>query len=246
MKILHLETGMNLYGGALQVLYLLRGLADRPEMENVLVCPEGSAISAKAAPAVSRLITVPMKGDLDLRFLSSLVGILKREQPDIVHLHSRRGADVLGGIAARLTGRTCVLTRRVDNPEPALLVRLKYRMYDRIITISEGIRDVLVGEGVPAGKIRCVPSAVDARIYSRPCDKHWFRTQFGLDEGERVCGVVAQFIERKGHRYLLRAVPEILAAVPAVRLLLFGKGPLEGELRSLCRELGIQDRVIFA
>ncbi|UCG38147.1 MAG: glycosyltransferase family 4 protein, partial [bacterium] len=115
-----------------------------------------------------------------------------------------------------------------------------------VITISEGIRDVLVIEGVPAGKIRCVPSAVEARIYSRPCDKYWFRTQFGLDEGDRVCGVVAQFIERKGHRYLLRAVPEILAAVPAVRLLLFGKGPLEGELRSLCRELGIQDRVIFA
>ncbi|MCK5352450.1 glycosyltransferase family 1 protein, partial [bacterium] len=97
MRILHVETGMNLYGGALQVHYLLRGLAGREDVENVLVCPEGSAIAEAARENVRTLHPVPMKGDLDLLFVPRLLGIIRKECPDIIHLHSRRGADILGG-----------------------------------------------------------------------------------------------------------------------------------------------------
>ncbi|MCJ7500627.1 glycosyltransferase, partial [bacterium] len=98
MKILHVETGMNLYGGALQVHYLLRGLADREGVESVLVCPSGSAIAEAARENVQTLHAVPMRGDLDLLFIHRLLDIIRKETPDIIHLHSRRGADILGGI----------------------------------------------------------------------------------------------------------------------------------------------------
>ena len=45
MRVLHVETGMHLYGGAQQVAYLLDGLARRG-VDNVLVCPPGAAIGA--------------------------------------------------------------------------------------------------------------------------------------------------------------------------------------------------------
>ncbi len=246
MRILHVETGMNLYGGALQVHYLLRGLANSRNVESTLVCPEGSAIVEAARENVRKLHSVPMKGDLDLLFIPRLMGIIRKESPDIIHLHSRRGADILGGVAAKLSGTPCILTRRVDNPENRLLAKVKYLLYSHVVTISEGIRKVLVSEGVPPERITCVHSAVDTSRYGQACDSDWFRGEFGLGGDNLVCGMVAQFIDRKGHRFLLRAIPEILKAVPEATFIFFGKGPLEGQLKTMCRELNINEMVTFA
>lgn len=246
LKILHVETGMHLYGGALQVRYLLDGLKREGGTENVLVCPTGSQIGMEAENVADKVYIVPMRGDLDLPFILRLTKIIRAERPDIVHLHSRRGADVLGGIAAKLNGTRCILTRRVDNPERRLLAKLKYRLYDHIITISNGIKDVLVNEGVPAEKISCVRSAVDAERYSQPGDRKWFLKEFDLPGDARTCAVVAQLIERKGHRYLIEAIPEILRNCSEAYFLFFGKGPMEAKLKLQCRESGISDHVIFA
>jgi glycosyltransferase involved in cell wall biosynthesis len=246
LRILHVETGMNLYGGALQVLYLLEGLAEHKNIQSILVCPDGSAIADAARGYVKTLHTVPMKGDLDLLFIPRLLRIIGSEYPDIIHLHSRRGADILGGIAAKVKGTPSILTRRVDNPENRVWVSVKYRFFDHVITISEAIRKVLVGEGVSPHKITCVMSAVDTSSYSQRCDRKWFLEKFGLEPDSRACGVIAQLIDRKGHRYLLRAVPEILKTVPSAVFLFFGKGPLEEKLKTMCREGAIGEKVIFA
>jgi len=228
LTILHVEAGRHLYGGALQVMYLLRGLAAQGQT-NVLVCPSGSAI-AKAASDHVQVFEVSMGGDLDLAFVYRLRRIIKDVRPDLVHLHSRRGADVLGGIAARWAGVPVILTRRVDNPEPRWWARRKYRLYDRVVTISEGIAAVLRQEGVDAEHITVVRSAVDTERYHPKCDRAWFRESFKLSSAGAVIGMVAQFIERKGHRCLLDALPVILREFPQTQFLLFGKGPLESDI----------------
>ncbi len=245
IRILHVETGMNLYGGALQVHYLLRGLKDLGGTENILVAPSGSRI-IHACSDSARTREVPMKGDLDLGFTFRLAKIIRKETPDIVHLHSRRGADVLGGIAARMTGTKCILTRRVDNPEPSLWVSLKYRLFDVVITISDGITEVLEKRGVPREKLTMVHSAVDAARFDVPAERKWFREEFGLSENVCACGTIAQFIHRKGHADLLTAIPRILKEIPGARFLLFGKGPLGDELRKRVKDLKVEDKVVFA
>jgi glycosyltransferase involved in cell wall biosynthesis len=244
MKVLHVETGKNLFGGALQVLYLLRGLKERG-VSNILVCTRGSALADQARGLADQVHPLPMAGDLDLRFIWRLRRIIVSAAPDIVHLHSRRGADVLGGLAAAFTGSRTILSRRVDNPEPRPLVHLKYRLYDRVITISEGIRKVLVEEGLDPSRIRCVPSAVDLEKYRPGCEGEWFRREFSLGEENRTVGMAAQFIKRKGHEYLLEAVPRVLQSFPAARFLLFGKGPLEAVMKGVCRTLRIEHAVLF-
>ncbi len=240
--IVHVEAGMHLYGGALQVFYLLRGLRDKP-VRNVLVCPRGSAIAKAAAGVVDAVHEVPMKGDLDLGFISRLRKIIRLEQADLVHLHSRRGADVLGGIAARLEKKKCVVSRRVDNPESPLVARLKYRLFDRVITISNGIRDVLLGEGVAPGRVVCVHSAVDVAKFDRAPERDWFLDEFGLPQKARVLAVIAQLIQRKGHRHLFAALPEVLEKHSDLFVLLFGKGPLHDELQAQIEALGFEGRV---
>ncbi|MFZ0612841.1 MAG: glycosyltransferase [Desulfobacterales bacterium] len=241
--VLHIETGRHLYGGALQVLYLLKGLAQEG-YRNSLFCAAGSAIAPAARPFAT-VHAAGVRGDLDAGVIVRLRRIISEEKPDLVHVHSRRGADVWGALAARSRRVPAVVTRRVDNPEFALIARVKYGWYARIIAISEGIRRVLVSEGVPALKIVCVPSGVDHARFSRPCDQHWFRREFGLLPAQRTIAMIAQFIPRKGHRFLIGAARQILAECPAVRFLFFGRGPLEGDIRRRCAQAGIAEKVVF-
>jgi len=241
MKVLHIEAGRYLYGGAQQVLYLLDGL-QRQGIDNVLVCPVGSAIAEPAA-AHAEVIPLAMRGDLDLGLIARLRGVIRRQRPDLVHAHSRRGADVLGGLAARLSGVPCVLSRRVDNPESRWLVALKYRLFDQVITISEGIRQVLLREGLAADKLTCVRSALDPRPWQMPCDRAALQREFGLPDRGLVVGMLAQLIARKGHRFLLAALPEVLRDQPDLRVLLFGQGPLHDEIAAAIRTQGLGGQV---
>jgi glycosyltransferase involved in cell wall biosynthesis len=229
MKVVHVEGGRHLYGGGRQVLYLVDGLG-RYGCTSILVCPVGSAIAAPARAIGIDVREVPLRGDHDVLFIARLHALLRRERPDVVHLHSRRGVEILGALAARLAGIPCIYSRRNDNPEFPPWARIKYRLYDRVVTISEGIRGVLLGEGIPADKLVCVPSAVDAAAYDHACDRAWFEREFAVPQRARVLGVIAQLIARKGHRHLLAALPPLLDSYPDLHVLCFGKGPLHRDL----------------
>lgn len=244
MKILHVEAGKHYYGGARQVAYIIEGLAQRG-VENVLACPLSAEI-ANAVRGNARIHQMTMDGDADVAMIWRLMRVIRRERPDIVHLHSRRGADMWGGIAAKLTGTPCVLSRRVDNPEPRWQVALKYRLFDHVITISEGIRRVLLEEGVAPSRVTCVRSAVDAAPYLPSVRKTEFLGEFALPSDAIVIGMVAQLIARKGHRYLLDAVAALRRSHPHLHVLLFGKGPLQNELTDEIAQRGLSDIVHFA
>ena len=243
MHILHIETGRHLYGGALQVVYLLNGLKAKG-VRNTLVCPKGSEIAAKSVNA-SLIHEVKFAGDMDLSFLPRLWRIILARQPDIVHVHSRRGADFWGGLAAWLAQVPAVVTRRVDNPEQRWLARSKYSLYDRIVTISEGIRNVLLSGGLNPGKTTLIHSAVDLNKYRYPGDLEWFRKEFGLNADNRAIGTVAQFIPRKGHRNIIEAAPGIIERYPETRFFFFGQGPLKDDLQALCRKSGLENIIRF-
>jgi glycosyltransferase involved in cell wall biosynthesis len=244
MRILHVETGMNLYGGARQVQWLLDGLTARG-VAGRLVCPLGSAISEEIFAPGLAVAPVPMGGDLDVGFIGRLRAEIRRWGPDLVHLHSRRGADVLGAIAARRSRVPVVLSRRVTNPEPAVLAPLKYRLYDRVITISAAIAEGLVAAGVDRGKIRIVHSTVPPHGPAAPWERGRFERAFGLAPAHCVVGMAAQFIERKGHGILLDAVPRLIEARPELRFLLVGQGPLGAAIAQRIRDDGLGDHVLL-
>lgn len=245
MKILHIEMGRHLYGGAKQVDYLLEGLQQRG-VENALACPRGAAIGTAMSAKNLPVFYTRRAGDLSLPLRAEFYTIIKEFGPDIVHLHSRRGADTFGALAARKAGVPVVLSRRVDNREARLWVAIKYRWYDRIITISEGIKQVLVDEGVAANRIRCVRSAISASDYQQPATNDVFRETFAISRQGPVIGVIAQLIHRKGHRHLIAALPEIVSEHPDTTVIFFGKGSSESALRQSLSNKNLQDRVIFA
>jgi glycosyltransferase involved in cell wall biosynthesis len=245
IRVFHIETGRHLYGGAQQVAYLLDDLP--PSLfENHLICPANSAIRTAVTTPDVKCHPVVMRGEGDLFFLFRLIRLIRKFRPHILHVHSRRGADIYGGLAGRATGIRTVITRRVDNPEAPVVVRIKYGLYDRVVSISNGIYSVLAKEGVPARKMNMIHSAVDFSLYEGCGDQDWFCREFEIEPTHRPVGMIAQFIERKGHRVLVKAAPTIVSRYPEVRFILFGKGPLAPDIKDAVHTAGLKKNFIFA
>jgi glycosyltransferase involved in cell wall biosynthesis len=245
-RIVHVETGRHLFGGARQVLDLLDGLSRRHEYASLLVCAAGSEVERAAREQRVDVHPMPVGSELDPRFPARLWQLLRRERPALVHLHSRRGADTLGALAARLAGTPVVLSRRVPFPAQRWLLRLMARRWDHVIAISEAIAGSLRQAGLARERVTVVPDAVDADRFSRPCSRDELCRRFDLPADTRVViGIVAQLIERKGHDVLLAALPPLMQREPSLRVLCFGRGPREQALRDRARQLGVAQAVTF-
>ena len=187
--------------------------------------------------------------------------LAQRLRPDILHAHS----PVLNAIAALNAGRALGIpvvyevrafwedaaADHGSSPPGGLRYRLTraletyaLRRADAVTTICDGLRRELCARGVPAHKITVIPNAVDADAVDAP-DPPALARALGL-EGHPVIGFIGSFYAYEGLALLLRAMPRMLAAQPALRLLLAGGGPQEGALAALAAELGVAGQVVFA
>ena len=186
-----------------------------------------------------------------------------RVKPDILHAHS----PVLNAIAALHVGRALGIpvvyevrafwedaaADHGSSPRGGMRYRLTraletyaLRRADAVTTICEGLRRELRARGVPADKITVIPNAVDADAFHADAARDpALARSLGLD-GHAVIGFIGSFYAYEGLALLLRAMPRMLAARPALRLLLAGGGPQEQALRALAAELGITAAVVFA
>src|SRR5690606_5577480 len=245
MKILHIETGRHFYGGAQQVIYLLNGLR-REKVDNVLVCPPDTEIDLRAREAGAKVYNVASAGDLDLSLTWWLLKIMGWEKPDVVHCHSRRGGDFLGGMAAALARLPAAVSRRVDHPEPQWIAKLRYRPFRRVIEISDNVAAVLRENGVDEERLIIIRSAVDVERFKEPPARTELLEEYKLNDGHFIIASVGQLIPRKGHRYLLEAMAGVSKRMPRARLIVFGQGNLEAELMEQSSRLGLDDVVRFA
>ncbi|AWB68256.1 glycosyl transferase [Saccharobesus litoralis] len=243
--IAHIEAGRHLYGGALQVYYLIAELAKSKQYKQVLICPVGSEIGQKCA-GLCQVVEIEMKGDLDLAMTARIRKALLRYEVDICHIHSRRGADIWGLLAAKWAGCQTVLTRRVDNKEPNWLASFKYRRFDFVAAISQGIKHVMLQSVANASQVEVIRSAVDVDTYQVTPQKDWFCAEFNFSAQDKVIAIVAQLIKRKGHAVLFEAVEPLLAANPNLKVLVLGQGPLREELEQKVKQRNLHQQIIFA
>ncbi len=245
MKILHVETGRHFLGGPQQVIYLINALRERGH-KNILVCPPDSGIDTVAREHDIWVQNLFCAGDLDLPFAYRLSQFINDKQPDLVHCHSRRGADILGGLAAGFANVPAIVSRRVDNTELRVVAGLRYRPFRKVIAISEAIADVLRDRGIEDDRIEVIRSAVDAEAFEAEtnCGPYW--RELGIPDGVFTIAAAGQLIPRKGHSVLLEVARELKDTHPPFRLVIFGEGCLGNQLRAQASSLGLGDVVQFA
>jgi glycosyltransferase involved in cell wall biosynthesis len=164
-------------------------------------------------------------GDVERRLLTAyLVAIAARHRVRLVHHHhGYRILDVKGLVVRRglpwvvsLHGHD-VLTHAIEEP---YYYRDAFRFVDAAVVPSTWLAERVVeaGLGLPAERVRVIPSGVDTTFFTPT-------PMPGADEPEVL--FVGRFVEKKGVDTLLAAWPAVRRAVPGARLRLLGFGPLE-------------------
>lgn len=119
------------------------------------------------------------------------------------------------------------------------------RQAQHVFTICEGLRNDIVGRGIPADKVTVIPNAVDIESFEPGGTPDTaLKTQLGLD-GCSVVGFIGSFYAYEGLDLLLDALPGMLSQQPGVRVLLVGGGPQEAALKAQAQRLGVSDKVVF-
>ncbi|MYI45341.1 MAG: glycosyltransferase family 4 protein [Gemmatimonadetes bacterium] len=245
MSVIHLETGRDLLGGALQVLYLAQGLQERG-VNSVVMVPKGSEVAEAARKRWLRVEEFTYRGRADALSLARLAWRFSRSDVQLVHVHWGPGADSLGAMAATAARAPVILTRRAADAETEWMVGAKYGVFHRVVAISGAVRDLLVEHGVPAEKIALVRDAVDASDWQESVDAAERNSEFELEPGVPAGAMVAQFLSRKGHWVLIDALAILKRRGVAPTVVFFGGGPREETVRTLAEVAGVEDRIRFA
>lgn len=253
MRILHVNTERTWRGGEQQVLYLVRGLAERG-VGQALVCQPGSPLAASAREAGADVRELAMRGEIDVPAARRIARLAREGGFDVLHLHTSH-AHALGVLAARLCGtarpRTLV-ARRVDfsiHKRGRLgLNRLKYTWgVDRIVCVSHAIRRVLVEDGLPPERLGVVHSGIDLQRIDGVADRRAeHRAALGLGADARLVGHVGHLAGHKGQRDLVEAMPAVLARVADAHALVVGEGEERADLEARIARLGLGARVRLA
>jgi len=193
-----------------------------------------------------------------LRSAADAVAIFRAAGPalrsaDLIHVHSNGLlAEVCGALAHRL-GKPIVLTLygteiwhyRPRRFGPDLFTRL-YRTAETVTFYSQALRERAVALGLDRPNLRTLyPPVADTFFGTADQDRLAARARRGLGAREPILLNVKRLHPLAGQRYLIEALPRVLARVPGTRVVICGTGPLRGELEALARDKGVAAHVTF-
>jgi glycosyltransferase involved in cell wall biosynthesis len=112
-----------------------------------------------------------------------------------------------------------------------------YQGFDELVANTEDIADWIVGQGWPAGKVRCIPNFATAPKDVPPVE----RASLDTPAGAPLLLGMGRLHDAKAHDVSLAA----LKALPDAWLWIAGVGPEEAKLKALAEALGVADRVRF-
>jgi glycosyltransferase involved in cell wall biosynthesis len=270
VRVLRVIARLNIGGPAIQAI-TLTALLDRRGYRTTLVRGTETADEGTMDPLAEKLGVRPLHLPTlhrdptpdDLRALLQLARIVRRARPAVVHTHAAKGG-TLGRVAVLLAGlrprpvlvhtfhghslsgyfapRTAAVYRRIE--------RFLARRTDRLVAVSDEVRDDLVALGVaPPEKFEVIPLGFDLTPFAtdatRAEDRRRVRAELGLGADERVVTLVARLVPIKRVDRFLR-VARMLDDVDNVRFVVVGDGELREELHGSEDARALGDRLVWA
>lgn len=191
--------------------------------------------------------------------LKRLVYYFCQEKPDICHVQYM-APGFIPVLAARLA-RVPVVFATVHQPghpygkKAHLLLRMAAKLCTQFICISESVEKSWFGSSAlfdaHANKAKfdhcTIYNAVDIKAIVeavRVSDEREILNKYRIGN-DAVIGCVARLREEKGQKTLIKALAEVVKAIPAVQLLMIGDGPDKQELMRLSEDLGVDSNIVW-
>jgi len=190
-----------------------------------------------------------------IRFIAQLAAMLRREQIDLVHCHSVIGSLCALSASRILSGRSIIETchgrefwregKRIKGN--FWIDRQASRFVDRFIAVSHATaRFLRESKGIPSDKIVVIRNGRDltSLLPPKPQESAKARAELGLSNEQTVL-LLGRLAKEKGHALLLDALKILGSRRPSLIAMFAGIGPLEAELKAICKAAGLTDQVRF-
>ena len=236
MKIAHVTSAGRMIYGAVHSLMTL-AQAQRDSGHDVqLVTFKGKPFNDELRQLGWEPTTFRVRFKIDPLAILQMARYFKRAKIDVVHTHLSTSS-VNGCMAARLAGIPCVATVH------GMSGKLSFIFADHMISVSEGVKQHLISQGIKAERITAVYNGVE--VPSDLISRQDARVKFGIAPDALVFGTVSRLTPMKGIDFSLNAFVEIVKALPKAIYVLVGDGDHAEQYKEMVRELKIDDKVKF-
>jgi glycosyltransferase involved in cell wall biosynthesis len=248
MFSLHIDTARTWRGGQNQVLLTVNGLREIGHRAALVAHPDGE-LRRRAAEGLD-LIPIAPKSEVDLAAAWKLSRVIRRLGPDVIHAHDPHGI-AMASLALSLASSSLkiepafIASRRVDfHLNKNSFSRWKHRQVDCFVAASEAIRQMLIGDGVPAAQTVTIHEGIDLdHVRAAPAVN--VHEAFWLPHGSPVVGNVAALVPHKGQRHLIEAAHLMVQQLPDARVVILGEGELREPLERQIRDYHLEKHVLL-
>jgi len=253
MLSLHLSTARSWRGGENQVYLLARGLGDAGQRP-VVVAPPAAPLLARCGDEKIETRALRVRADLDIYGALKLAQLLRKLRPQVLHLHD--GHAVLPG---KIAARIAMLKNLKIVAHRRTVFKLKGKSkyggrVDRVIAISNAVKEQLLNAGIASEKISVVYSGIDfpEPLSADAPEVLRLKQAHGIPADAFVIGHAAALTSEKRQADIITAVAEAnrvskgqLEAGAPIHLAIAGAGELQEELTQRAKALGAEKFVHF-
>lgn len=233
MNVLEINTEKTWRGGERQTLYTVEGLSEQGVMVSLLSM-KNSLLSQKAKQSGSKLI------EINSQFAVFCHLLFNATKYDVIHVQNSK-ALIWVVLSKWFYTTPVVYTRRVDFVPKGFFTLWKYKQLDKVVAISEAIRNILVNQGMQ--RIEVIPSMVKEKKLNKVNAENTVQ-QLGLT-GKKIIATTAAFVPHKDPHTLVKAIAELKSMRNDFVFLHFGEGILMNEIKSEVQKLYLQQEYIF-
>lgn len=266
-KILYVNH-VGLISGAERVLQNLLTRLDRTEFEPIIAVPESGRLFTELTNQGMKVypIQTPLLIRTNnpfklfryffglLKVTKSLKAIIIQENIRLIHANSF-SAHLYSILAAKLTHKPLIwhmhdiITPRWFNK---YFIWFAGKMADKIIAVSNAVRDSLINLGVSADKIQTVYNGMNCELpIPSAADGHKIRNKFFIPNDTILITMVGAITPWKGQHILLQAVAKLATSTPSVYYLLVGDILLDSDkvyqqnLNNIVKQYQLESQVVF-
>ncbi len=249
MRVLHIISSGGMYGAEAVILNLSRTLNERGHLSLIGIFSNSSnpnlQLHERALAEGIESHLIPCNGQIDRTVPNSIRTLAATTNAGLVHAHGYK-ADVYTYLAMRNTSTPLVSTCHTwydDNRLVWLYGVIDRRVlhhYSAVVTVSDDVRQRLLGSGVAPDKIHFIRNGIDIRPFTNatPSLRHLAASPDGL-----LIGWVGRLTYDKAPDLFLRAIAKLRPEFPTARYVLVGEGPFRPEVERLITELALGDVV---
>ncbi|MBU1087432.1 MAG: glycosyltransferase [Candidatus Omnitrophica bacterium] len=246
-NILYTMNSAEIAGSEKALILLLRRL-NRKKFNPIVMCPAQGPLIKRLRKENVRVLVNIQKSRFGLSTLYNLVQILKRENIDLVHLHSTRVHAIIAKLLRIPVVERINMTRHKyiwSFSKFVFIDRLMSCFVDRFIIVSEALKRDMIKRKISKRKLLTIYNGIDWNELTEPSEIIKTKRELSLSDDDIVIGVIGRLVKQKGHKYFIEAAVSILEKFPKAKFLIVGNGPLEKDLKSFVKKAGIDNNVIF-